>query len=81
MRNAIVWQRMLGLNSTVIEGVSFDETAEVVVVSVRPARGLSAGADSVVGDRRGMTVATVVDGGAVWIWARSESSSRPRRDG
>jgi transposase len=39
VRNAIVWQRMLGLTATVIEGVIFDEVGEVVVVSVRPRKG------------------------------------------
>lgn len=39
MRNAIVWQRMLGLTATVIEGVAVDEIAGVVVASVRPCKG------------------------------------------
>ncbi len=36
MRNASVWQRVLGLVRTVIEGVVFDEDAEAVVVLARP---------------------------------------------
>ncbi|HZA88422.1 MAG TPA: ISL3 family transposase [Acidimicrobiales bacterium] len=39
MRNARVWQRVLGLARTVIETVVFDEEAEAVVVSVRPRKG------------------------------------------
>ncbi len=39
MRNASVWQRVLGLVSTVIEGIVFDEEADVIVVSVRPRKG------------------------------------------
>ena len=39
MRNAYVWQRTLGLTTTVIEGVDYDEVAGVVVVSVRPRKG------------------------------------------
>jgi transposase len=36
VRNASVWQRLLGLARTVVEGVVFDEDAEAVMVSVRP---------------------------------------------
>ncbi len=36
MRNTSVWQRLLGLARTVVEGVDFDEDAGAVVVSVRP---------------------------------------------
>ena len=39
MRNAKLWQRLLGVEHTVIEGVVFDEDAEAVVVSVRPRKG------------------------------------------
>lgn len=39
MRNARVWQRVLGLARTVIETVVFDEEAEAVVVWVRPRKG------------------------------------------
>jgi transposase len=37
VRNNRVWQRSLGLTRTVVEGVDFDELADAVVVSVRPA--------------------------------------------
>ena len=37
MRNNTVWQRACGLTCTVVEGVDFDDVAEAVVVSVRPA--------------------------------------------
>ena len=36
MRNTSVWQRLLGLARTVVEGVDFDVDAGAVVVSVRP---------------------------------------------
>ncbi|HEY9376202.1 MAG TPA: ISL3 family transposase [Jiangellaceae bacterium] len=39
MRNARLWQRVLGLVRTVVEGVEFDEDADAVVVSVRPCKG------------------------------------------
>ena len=39
MRNASVWQRVLGLTRSVVEGVDFDEDADAVVVSVRPRKG------------------------------------------
>ena len=39
MRNARVWQRVLGLARTVIEAVVFDEDLEAVVASVRPRKG------------------------------------------
>jgi transposase len=37
VRNSSVWQRAFGLSRTVVEGVSFDEDADAVIVSVRPA--------------------------------------------
>lgn len=39
MRNARVWQRVLGLEHTVIESVVFDEELTRLVVSVRPRKG------------------------------------------
>lgn len=39
MRNASVWQRVLGLVATVIEGMFFDEEADAIIVSVRPRKG------------------------------------------
>lgn len=39
MRNASVWQRVLGVARTVIEGMEFDEEADAIVVSVRPRKG------------------------------------------
>lgn len=39
MRNARVWQQVLGLACTVIEEVVFDEEIEAVVASVRPRKG------------------------------------------
>jgi transposase len=39
VRNARLWQRLLGLTRTVIEDVEFDVDADVVVVSVRPRKG------------------------------------------
>jgi len=37
MRKCSVWQRSLGLTRTVVEGVDFDDLANAVVVSARPA--------------------------------------------
>jgi len=39
VRNASVWQRVLGLARAVIEAVVFDEDDEAIVVSVRPRKG------------------------------------------
>jgi transposase len=39
VRNASVWQRVLGVARTVIEAVVFDEDADAVVASVRPRKG------------------------------------------
>ncbi|MDQ2728589.1 MAG: ISL3 family transposase [Actinomycetota bacterium] len=39
MRFAKLWQRLLGVERTVIEGVVFDEDAGAVVASVRPRKG------------------------------------------
>ncbi len=39
MQNNRVWQRACGLTRTVVEGVRFDDTAEAIVVSVRPNAG------------------------------------------
>ena len=39
MRNAKVWQRLLGVEHTVVEGVVFDEDDEVIVAAVRPRKG------------------------------------------
>jgi len=39
VRNASVWQRLLGLTRTVVEGVELDEQAGVIVVAVRPSKG------------------------------------------
>lgn len=38
MRNARVWRALLGVEKTVIEGLEFDEDAELVVAHVRPTR-------------------------------------------
>jgi transposase len=37
VRNKSVWERACGLAETVVEGVEFDDAADAVVVSVRPA--------------------------------------------
>ena len=39
MRNAKLWQRLLGVERTVVESVVFDEDASAVVASVRPRKG------------------------------------------
>lgn len=39
MRNARLWQRLLGVEQAVVESVVFDEEAGAVVASVRPRRG------------------------------------------
>ena len=39
MRNARLWQRVLGLTRAVIEAVVFDEDDDAIVVSVRPRKG------------------------------------------
>lgn len=39
MRFARIWQRLLGVERTVVEGVEFDVEADVLVAHVRPGRG------------------------------------------
>ena len=39
MRHTSVWQRLLGLTRTVVEGVDLDEAKGVLVVAVRPTKG------------------------------------------
>jgi transposase len=39
VRNAKLWERLLGVERTVIDGVVFDEDDEVIVASVRPRKG------------------------------------------
>jgi transposase len=39
VRNAKLWQRLLGVERTVVEGVDFDEDTGVVVACVRPRKG------------------------------------------
>jgi transposase len=39
VRNASVWQSVLGLTRSVVEGIRFDDEADAVVVSVRPRKG------------------------------------------
>ena len=39
MRNAKLWERLLGVERTVVEDVVFDEDDEVIVASVRPRKG------------------------------------------
>ena len=39
MRVAKVWQQLLGVERTVVEGVVFDEDDGAIVVSVRPGKG------------------------------------------
>ena len=36
MRNKSVWERACGLDETVVEGVEFDDSADTIVVAVRP---------------------------------------------
>jgi transposase len=36
VRNKSVWERACGLSETVVEGVEFDDTADAIVVAVRP---------------------------------------------
>jgi transposase len=40
VRSGRLWQRLLGLERTVVEGVGFDEDVDAVVVSVRPRKGV-----------------------------------------
>jgi len=39
VRNARLWEKLLGVNGTVVENVVLDEDAEVVVASVRARKG------------------------------------------
>lgn len=70
MRNARVWQAVLGLTRAVIEAVVFDEGIGAVVAEVRPRKGASSGAVVAGGGLGGMTVARVVADGEHSMWAR-----------
>jgi transposase len=39
VQNARVWERLLGVEATVVDGVVFDDDEEVIVASVRPRKG------------------------------------------
>src|SRR5205085_11164989 len=39
VRNASVWQRVLGLVATVIEAMVYEDETEAIIVSVRPRKG------------------------------------------
>jgi transposase len=39
VRLAKLWQRLVGVERTVVEGVVFDEEDEVILTSVRPRKG------------------------------------------
>ncbi len=39
MRNARIWEKLLGLDQAIVDGVSFDEDNESIVASVRPRAG------------------------------------------
>ena len=80
MQNAKLWQRLLGVERTVIESVVFDEDAGGIVASVRPRKGAAKlrcgrcgcrcpGYDRGEGRRRWRTL----DLGAVPAWLEAES--------
>ncbi len=77
MRNAKLWEKLLGVNGTVVENVGLDEDDEVVVASVRARKGpeggaVTAGASAPVttGERGGAA-------GGPWTWGRSRPGWRP----
>lgn len=77
MRNARVWQGVLGLVRTVLEGVSFDEDEGAVVAEVRPRKGARCGADGVDVGRRGSTGARAGADGGRWTWGRCRCTWKP----
>ncbi len=81
MQNARVWQRVLGLARTVIEAVVFDEDDGVVVASVRPRKGLGAGAGDAAGGRRGSIGSTTPGFGACTSTSGTPLARSRRRSG
>ena len=82
MRNARLWHALLGVEkTTVIEGIEFDEDAELLVAHVRPARGRGAAVGCAGAAARGMTAVRAGAAGGRWIWARCGRCSRPTRRG
>ena len=76
MRFATIWQRLLGVERTVVEQVVFDEDEGAIVASVRPARAPPAAAGCVNVAAPGMTGARVGGGGGPSISGRSRPSWR-----
>jgi transposase len=87
VRNARVWRALLGVEKTVIEGVEFDETEQLLVARVRPAlgaRGLCgvcrrrcAGYDAGEGRRRWRAL----DAGTVRVFLEADALRRARGGG
>lgn len=79
MQNARVWQQLLGVEHTVIEGVVYDEDAGAVVVSVRPRAGMRrrcgrCGRRAPLFDRgEGLRRWRALDLGTVPVWVEAES--------
>ena len=69
MRNARLWARLLGVERIGIVD-SVREEGGVFVVSVRPSKGIVAGAGYVSRKHRAMTRVAVGDVGVVWMLAR-----------
>jgi transposase len=79
VRNAKLWERLLGVERTVVEDVVFDEDEEVIVASVRPRKGATRrcgicerrcpGYDQGEGRRRWRTL----DLGSIPTWLEAEA--------
>ena len=80
MRFAKLWEKLLGVEATVVEGVVFDEDEEVIVASVRPrVRPDDAGSASAAAPATAR--GTAADGGARWTWGPSRRTWRRTHHG
>ena len=61
MRNARRWERLLGVERTVVDGVVFDEDEEAIAASVRPRRAPPGAAASASAAARAMTTGRALD--------------------
>ena len=77
MRNARLWEKLLGVNGTVVENVVLDEDAEVVVASVRARKGPEGGAGFCQRKCPGYDRGEGRRRWRAWTWGRSRPGWRP----
>lgn len=79
MQNATLWRVLLGVETTVVEEIEYDEDERVLVASVRPTRRAASRCGRCQRRLLGTTVVRDGVGGGLWTWARSRSTLRRTR--